>query len=95
MRHTVPGDPLQGDVPAVRVHTGLYRHMKLFNGNLRGNRKFTIAVAALLISAVGLFVGRLTGAEWVTVSSLIVGLFSGANAAIHMAGGNDGPNQDS
>jgi hypothetical protein len=69
--------------------------MRLFNGGIKGNRKFTVAMSALLLSAVALFVGRLAGSEWVTVTGLIVGLFGGANAAVHFAGGKDGPDADS
>jgi len=67
--------------------------VRLFNGSIRGNRKFTVAMVALLLSAVGLFVGRLAGSEWVTVTGLVVGLFGGANAAVHIAGGKDGPDE--
>lgn len=64
--------------------------MKLFNGGIRGNRKFVVAMSALLLSAVGLFVGKVTGSEWVTACGLIVGLFGGANAIVHATGGEGG-----
>jgi len=67
--------------------------MRLFNNGIRGNRKFTVAMSALLLSAVALFIGKLAGSEWVTVTGLIVGLFGGANAAVHIGGRDDGPDK--
>lgn len=66
---------------------------RVFNGGIKGNRKFVVAMSALLLSAIGLFIGKVTGAEWVTSSGLIVGLFGGANAVVHATGGEkDGQN---
>lgn len=43
------------------------------------SRKFILASAALLISAVGLFNGDLDGGTWVAALALILGLYAAAN----------------
>lgn len=43
------------------------------------SRKFRLAVGCLLISAIALFTGFVTGAEWVTVVSLVIGLYGASN----------------
>jgi len=55
--------------------------MNLLGGNIRGQRKFVIALLALLCSFALALVGKMTGSEWVTAVGLVVGLYGAANAA--------------
>ena len=43
------------------------------------SRKFILTVVILLIATVALFTDVLAGAEWVTVSTLVLGIYGGAN----------------
>ncbi len=43
------------------------------------SRKFIFAVIIGLIATVALFTGFITGGEWITINTLILGLYSGAN----------------
>ncbi len=45
------------------------------------SRKFQIACFCIGISAISLFSGYLTGAEWLTAVGLVLGLYGGANVA--------------
>ena len=89
MRCGLSRDPLQSEVPEVRVHTGLHRPMKLIPP--KGSRKWVTAFAALSMGFVLTLLGNMTGAEFVTNTGLVIGLFGGANAAVHIAGAKDGP----
>ena len=64
--------------------------MKLFNGGIKGNRKFTVAMTALGMGFALALLGHLTGSEFVTLAGLVVGLFGGANAVVHATGGEGG-----
>jgi hypothetical protein len=64
----------------------------------RGARKYTVAIAALIFGFVLALTGKMTGAEFVTNTGLVIGLFGGANAAVHIAkarNGDNGPDEDS
>ena len=50
--------------------------------NRATSRKFALAVVVLLASVVFVAVGRLSGAEWVAVATLVVGAYSAANVLI-------------
>ena len=50
------------------------------NGNLRGKRKFTVAVMALCMGFVLTLLGRMVGAEFVTLAGLVMGLYGFAAA---------------
>ena len=69
---------------------------KLLEGFMppRGARKYSVAIAALVFGFVLALMGRLSGAEFVTNTGLIIGLFGGANAAVHIAGAKDGPDEN-
>jgi len=43
------------------------------------SRKFWIAVAILVASFGGLVLGKLTGSEWVSICSWVLGIFATAN----------------
>ncbi len=45
------------------------------------SRKYSLAFIATSISAIGLFTGHLTGSEWVTAQSIILGLYGASNVA--------------
>ena len=62
----------------------------LGNGNVFGKRKFVIALLALLLSAVLVFVGRVSGDHWPTTVGLIVGLYGAASVGNQFAR-NNGP----
>lgn len=48
------------------------------NRRLKGKRKFIVAMTTLMMSFIAVLVGEITGAEFVTLDGLIVGLYSGA-----------------
>lgn len=43
------------------------------------SRKFILTVIIGLIATVALFTGFLTGGEWITINTLILGIYGGAN----------------
>jgi len=55
----------------------------------KGNRKFIVALIALVMSFVLALVGVLAGEHWVTTIGLIVGLFGAANVGEHVAKGGE------
>lgn len=61
--------------------------MRLFNGGVKGNRKFIVAMTALVMGCGLALLGSLSGSEFVTLAGLVVGLFGGANAVVHATGG--------
>lgn len=54
-------------------------------GVKKGSRKFTVAMVALVMTFILALpvCGVVDGGQWVAASGLIVGLFGGANAAVH------------
>lgn len=59
-----------------------------------GNRKFTIALLWWAAATLALFWGKITGAEYVTICGLDVGLYMGGNVGAKWAknGGGGGGN---
>lgn len=45
------------------------------------SRKFALATASLLIASTALFMGHISGGEWVAAVTLILGLYGTANVA--------------
>jgi len=43
------------------------------------SRKFALTIAALIMASVFLYIGKLAGSEWVTVTIFILGLYGAAN----------------
>lgn len=43
------------------------------------SRKFLLTVSILLFSSLFLYIGKLTGGEWITISSLIMAMYKAAN----------------
>lgn len=42
-------------------------------------RKFMATCGVIIIASLALALGKLTGSEWVTIATLSLGIFSGAN----------------
>ena len=53
---------------------------------VRGKRKFTVALLALVMSFVLALADILAGSEWVTALGLIIGLYGAANVGEHFSG---------
>ena len=43
------------------------------------SRKLGLSIAAMIMAAVFLYVGKIAGSEWVTVNIFILGLYGAAN----------------
>lgn len=52
----------------------------------RGNRKFEVALLWWAAATVALFWGKISGAEYVTICGLDVGLYMGGNVGSKWAG---------
>lgn len=45
------------------------------------SRKFIISMISIIVSAVALFCGFLTGTEWITAQTIVFGLYGTSNIA--------------
>jgi hypothetical protein len=43
------------------------------------SRKFLMTAAVEVVATIALFTAFLTGAEWITVTTLVLGIYNGAN----------------
>jgi len=48
------------------------------NDRLR-SRKFTLSVTAFFMASIFLYIGKIAGSEWVTITIFILGLYGTAN----------------
>lgn len=55
------------------------------------SRKFLVALAVVIIATVALFVGRITGAEWLAATNVAIGLYIGGNVVQKGVAKNDPP----
>jgi len=53
---------------------------------VKGKRKFTVALLALVMSFVLALAGILAGEQWVVAVGLVVGLYGAANVGEHRSG---------
>jgi len=43
------------------------------------SRKFALTVSALIMASIFLYIGKIAGSEWVTITIFILGLYGTAN----------------
>ena len=47
------------------------------------SRKFQLTLLVLILSSIFLTVSKLTGGEWITITTLVLGMYKGANIMEH------------
>lgn len=55
--------------------------------NMNGKRKFYLSCGVILLSAGMVFAGRLEGAGWITLATMALGIYAGANVVDKKLGG--------
>ena len=53
----------------------------IYSGKITSDRKYFLAIFFSVVSTLGLFFGKITGGEFVTLAGVILGLYGAANVA--------------